>query len=158
MFFPHASILSWSFLNFSCKGSLANLSPSPSTSSRMFFHLLLFFRLHTNLNVLGEDSCPKALCFSPATEAHGPRATSFNVVDHLEEKLRCLEFHVLVATTFDVTHVGVLKTAFHLLGLIRVHNFASSCAVFSSLPSNALLPAKLTWPSCTQRRPRHDRH
>ena len=92
----------------------------------------------------GEVSSPKALSFSPGTEAHGPRATSWNVVDNLEEKLRCLEFHMLVAATFDVTLVGVLKTAFHLLGLIRVHNFASSCAVFSSLPSNVLLPAKLT--------------
>ena len=42
---PTRISLSRSFLNFSCRSSQANLSPS--TSSRMFFHLLVpFLRLH----------------------------------------------------------------------------------------------------------------
>ena len=46
---------------------------------------------------------PKGLIrFLPAIQETGPRATSFPVMHHLDEKLRRLELKIIIATTFGV--------------------------------------------------------
>ena len=63
----------------------------------------------TNFNVPSEVSFPSCLPFFPATDAHSPRATFFNIMHDIEVKLRCLELDMLIAATFDVEPVIFLQ-------------------------------------------------
>ena len=143
MSFPCAAHLSKAFLIFSCKSSQANLSTSPSTSSVMIFHLLMLHCACMNLNVLGEVFFPRDSTLFPSNP--------FDIMDHLEGKLRCLELSMLVLPQPSMSHLcASCNTVIPLLGLIRFHWFFSSWTVISSLPSNSLssyqaLFALLSW-------------
>ena len=76
------SRLNKSFLYLSCKNSQENMSASPCSSNVMFFHLLMILCACTNLNVMIEILL-KTLSFSGHLKQNGPRASSFNVMDHL---------------------------------------------------------------------------
>ena len=87
---------------------LFGLSPSctipaalPSTSSVVFFHLLMIFCALTNLNVLSEVCVPRASSLFPSK------------LKHTAIVRRCLELPQLVAATFDVTFTGLLQNHIH---------------------------------------------
>ena len=68
--------------------------------------ITFFLRLHESACTRwfrSQRPCPSF----PAIKAHGARATSYNIVHHLEEKLRRLELDMLVVATFSVALVDL---------------------------------------------------
>ena len=69
----------------------------------------VFFGACTNLGVPSEVSFPRAWSLFTNNSGNGSRATPFNIVHHLEGKLRRLELKMFVAATFGVAPVRFLQ-------------------------------------------------